>query len=80
VLLAPIVEHLDSLGYTCFLESSHNLYLLSRCWFSGFEWKAWSNVLCVSHKSRWILEGVLKQTMLWDRIAANAQAKKNKPV
>ena len=46
VLLKPIVEHLDSLRYTCFLEASHKLYLLSRCWNPSFEWKAWSNVIC----------------------------------
>ena len=51
VLLGPIVEHLDALRYTCFLEASHKLYLLSRCWSPAFEWKAWSNVIC-AHQVR----------------------------
>lgn len=76
VLLAPIVAHLDEIGYTCFLESSHNLYLLSRCWSGVFEWKAWSNVICVNQKSRAILGGLLRQSMLWDRISASSKSSK----
>lgn len=70
VLLQPIVGHLDELGFTCFLESSVQLFLLSRCWSPAYEWKTWSNVICVNRDYGGQLDALLRMTALWGRVVA----------
>jgi len=42
------VERLDDYGYTCFLLAHECTHILTKCWDPIFEFRTWSNVMCVS--------------------------------
>ncbi len=74
VSLQGIVEHLDSLGYTCFIESTTQIFLLSRCWSSAFQGKTvYASVLCVNRDFGAQVDALLAKTSLWDAIVASAE-------
>src|SRR5687767_13340583 len=52
--LEDVVRRLDSIGYDCFLQGTDQLWPLSgACWHPGYEFHAWSNVLCVLRGDIW---------------------------
>jgi len=49
--LEGVVEQLDGMGFTCYLEWNSALLPLTQCWHPGYETKAWINVMCVNRRA-----------------------------
>ena len=52
VALKTVVAELELAGYACFLDGSPTLTRLdAQCWHDAYEFKQWSNVVCVKKAS-----------------------------
>ena len=46
--LQSVVASLEAFGYACYFDGSPTLTRLdAQCWHASYEFKAWSNVVCV---------------------------------
>lgn len=45
--LEDIVTNFDSMDYVCYFEGSPTLTRLTQCWHDSYEFRGWSNVVCV---------------------------------
>jgi len=49
--LQSVLQRLDAWGYDCFLlQRKGRVLRLTGCWHSSYEFKAWSNVMCVHRR------------------------------
>ena len=55
VELKIIIQEFDSFDYDCFFEGQERLWYISgKCWHDSWEFKQWSNVMCVNRNDPWI--------------------------
>lgn len=51
--LENIINTLDRYGYDCYFQGQGRLWQITNCWDAGYEFRDWSNVMCVLRKDIW---------------------------
>ena len=54
--LKDVVESMSNFGYDCFLAQSTTFIRLTGCWDPAYEFKDWSNVICVVRKIKGLVD------------------------
>ncbi len=62
-----MVETLDEYGYDCFLVQYSILLQLTGCWDAAYEFKDWSNVICVLRSNTALLAVAQMYVPIWAR-------------
>ena len=62
--LKQVVRNMDRYGYDCYFEGQPTLTRLTRCWREDYEFRSWSNVVCVDRNDD-VWYHVLDSMALW---------------
>ena len=65
--LEGVVETLNGYGYDCYLAQHFMLLQLTGCWDAAYEFKDWSNVLCVPRDNTALLAVAQMYVPVWAR-------------
>ena len=65
--LEGVVETLNGYGYDCFMAQHYSLLQLTGCWDAAYEFKDWSNVICVPRSNAALLAVAQMYVPLWAR-------------
>jgi hypothetical protein len=65
--LEDVVQTLNGYGYDCYLAQHHILLQLTGCWDAAYEFKDWSNVICVPRSNTALLNAAQMHAPVWNR-------------